>query len=353
MQRSHTIFDSIKVAESNIQTIISIPPGYVEISLSTKGKLGAPESFHIRNFKVQEIYSLAMVSDSALPVKLIQVLNDMIYEDDVDVANFHEKEVEELRVYIYTSFFKDKLEDVEFPWDESDLEYLKSKPNGEELVKDIREGKWVPRTTIVLSRDLDTYEIPDDYNPDITVKNSKTGFQLTFGYVKYGDRLVVKKWLDDFFAEEDAKFKETSEKISYNAQIKEQAIDNPEMLSRLIALKPEEEQAYNDYVTRKAEYLTEVLRYISLKNYDGMDIGSMSLSDKYKLLSSDARIDYTIMRKLAKKERNVKFGLKPEVKLMNPITEKECTRRFSFRIPEILQAMLLFRDDEDDDESDA
>ena len=79
----------------------------------------------------------------------------------------------------------------------------------------------------------------------------------------------------------------------------------------------------------------------------------MSLSDKYKLLSSDARIDYTIMRKLAKKERNVQFGLKPEVKLLNPITEKECTRRFSFRIPEILQAMLLFRDDEDDDESDA
>ena len=75
----------------------------------------------------------------------------------------------------------------------------------------------------------------------------------------------------------------------------------------------------------------------------------MSLSDKYKLLSSDARIDYTIMRKLAKKERNVKFGLKPEVKLMNPITEKECTRRFSFRILSILQAMQLSGSDEYDD----
>lgn len=335
-----------------MQTLVSIPPGYVEINLSTKGKLGAPASFHIRNFKVQEIYSLAMVSDSALPVKLIQVLNGMIFEDGIDVADFHEKEVEELMVYIYMYFFKDTLEDVEFPIDDKDWEYLRNKPDGKELIKDIKDGKWVPRTTIVLARDLDTYDLPDNYNSDITIKNSKTGFQLTFGYVRYGDRLIVKKWLEDFFAEDDAKFKEISEKISYNERIREQAKDDPEILEKLIILKPEEEQSYTEYVTRKAEYLTEVLRYVSVKNYNGMDISGMTLSEKYNLLSADARIDYTIMRKLAKKEQNVQFGLKPEVRLINPFTKEPCIRRFSFRVPEVLQAMLLFGDDEDDDEPD-
>ena len=38
-------------------------------------------------------------------------------------------------------FFKDTLEDVEFPIDDKDWEYLRNKPDGKELIKDIKEVK--------------------------------------------------------------------------------------------------------------------------------------------------------------------------------------------------------------------
>lgn len=336
---SNIILSSMKEAEEAIKGN-EIPAGYIEINLSTKGKVGAPKSFHVRNFKVGEILTLSLSSDEELPRRLIDILNDAILED-IDVSQFHENEVIELMLYVYSSFYQRVIEDIQFPLDDEDIDHISS--TNEALLKDLAESKWIPRTSIDINSDIDLYDIDEDaFNPNITIKDKQTGFYVTFGFIKYGDRLVVKKWLDDFYKEEESKFEKIKKQIQYNNNFAR----NPE---RQIKIDPDEEKAYNDYLTEKMQTLADVSRIISITDYNGMDVSNMSIGDKYKLMSSDARIDYGMISKLIKRQNKIPFGLKPIVRMKDPILNKPCERRFSFRIPLIIQAMQVSGYDRYDD----
>ena len=326
--KTSIVSDSLRELEAKKE--LEVPAGYIEVKLSTHGTMGAPAVLHVRNFKVGELVSLSLSSDTELPRRIISSLNDMILED-VDVANFHEREVEELMVCIYTSFYKNVLEDVIFPLNQDDLNYLAE--NNPQALEDIKNKRWTPRTTINIVRDVNLYEVPENYNPDITIKDKKTGFFVTFGYIKYGDRLIVKEFLDNYYQEQEMKYKNIQRQI-----------DNGDP-----NIDPTLEREYTEYLTEKFEMLTEVSKLISVKNYNGLDISSMSVADKYELMSKDARIDYGMIAKLSARQNKTPIGLKPEVQMMNPITHKMCERRFSFRIPTIIQALSVSGPDRYDD----
>ena len=322
------------------KNLASVPPGYIEVALSTKGRVGAPAIVHVRNFTVGELLELSLTTDTDLPRRLIAALNKAIYED-TDVANWHESEIEELLIYIYAEFYKSTLDSVEFPLLEEDYEFVKNGPDGEQRCKDLREHKWVPRTSITLLRDIDPYEVSDDYSPEITIKNKKTGFYVTFSYIKYGDRLLVKDWLDKVYRDEEKQFDALVETLKHNSSVADPA--------RRLPVDPAEKEAYSDFVAKKLGTLTEVSRLISVVNYNGQDVSKMDVDEKYKLLSQDARIDYGMIAKLAARQDKQPFGLKPFIHMINPLTNEPCVRRFSFRILSILQAMQLSGSDEYDD----
>ena len=322
------------------KNLASVPPGYIEVALSTKGRVGAPAIVHVRNFTVGELLELSLTTDTDLPRRLIAALNKAIYED-TDVANWHESEIEELLIYIYAEFYKSTLDSVEFPLLEEDYEFVKNGPDGEQRCKDLREHKWVPRTSITLLRDIDPYEVSDDYSPEITIKNKKTGFYVTFSYIKYGDRLLVKDWLDKVYRDEEKQFDALVETLKYNSSVTDPA--------KRLPVDPAEKEAYSDFVAKKLGTLTEVSRLISVVNYNGQDVSKMNVDEKYKLLSQDARIDYGMIAKLAARQDKQPFGLKPFIHMINPLTNEPCVRRFSFRILSILQAMQLSGSDEYDD----
>ena len=94
-KNGNLILTSLMESEREVKEVSSTPDGYIEVKLSTKGKVGAPSVVHVRNFKVSEIISLSLSSNADLPIRLIDILNDMILED-TDVFNWHEKEIEEL-----------------------------------------------------------------------------------------------------------------------------------------------------------------------------------------------------------------------------------------------------------------
>ena len=322
------------------KNLASVPPGYIEVALSTKGRVGAPAIVHVRNFTVGELLELSLTTDTDLPRRLIAALNKAIYED-TDVANWHESEIEELLIYIYAEFYKSTLDSVEFPLLEEDYEFVKNGPDGEQRCKDLREHKWVPRTSITLLRDIDPYEVSDDYSPEITIKNKKTGFYVTFSYIKYGDRLLVKDWLDKVYRDEEKQFDALVETLKHNSSVADPA--------KRLPVDPAEKEAYSDFVAKKLGTLTEVSRLISVVNYNGQDVSKMDVDEKYKLLSQDARIDYGMIAKLAARQDKQPFGLKPFIHMINPLTNEPCVRRFSFRILSILQAMQLSGSDEYDD----
>lgn len=344
------IFSSLEKAEKEITQLL--PEGYAEIRLSTKGKLGAPEVFHIRNFKVQDIVALSLTKDQLLPAKLIEILQDMIYED-TDVSQWHEKEVEELMVILYMTFFSNTLE-INYPLEESDIEKMKETEIGLSIYEDMQKGvkEATPKTTINLARDVDTYDLPENFNPRIRITNKKTGFYVVFDYVHYGDQLIIKKWLDDHFKEEEASFASIASKIERNNALLFQLKDDPEKAKDFIKIDPAEQEAYDDFLNRKIQLLSEIIRIASILNFNGEDVSQLSISEKYEKISPDARLDYGMISKLSQKQNNFNVGIKPEIDMENPVTKEVVKRPFSFRIPLILQAIQLSGADEYDDSYD-
>ena len=80
-----------------LDTVVNAPPGYINITLSTRGKVGAPESFWIRNFIPEDLAVLATTPENDMPIKVVETLDKMIGNPDpnniIAVKNFHEKEV--------------------------------------------------------------------------------------------------------------------------------------------------------------------------------------------------------------------------------------------------------------------
>lgn len=333
--RDSAITEALKETEQ--KRSLSIPAGYAEIKLSSKGKLGAPELFHIRNFKVGEVYSLSLTREEDLPPKLIEILNDMILED-VNVAEWHESEVLETMVYVYMTFFSPVMREIYFPVMQEDLDYLEE--NGREnQAQLIREGKQKPITDVSIVNGVETYDLPENFKSRIKIKNPETGFYCSFSYVKYGDQLLVKEMLQTMYSEQEARFADLVDRIKYNNDVIRNRKNNP--LAQTLPLDPVEESAYRDYVNERIQTLSDIVRYISVVDYNGRDVSHLSPSEKYELLSKDPNVDIEMFQVLEEKRQNQQFGIKPIVKMLNPITNQMCERRLAFRLSSLVQTYLI------------
>ena len=323
--KSNPLYDSLVRAEEKAKE--SIPAGYAEIRLSTEGKLFAPEVFHVRDFKTEELLEISLISTEDLSKVLLKILKNMIYEKDVDPAKFHISEVEETLVHIYMTFFSPTMDNVIFPVEDDDLEYLKSNntpESYESLLEDLRSKRWVPQTSFNIQNDVDTYDIPEKFKPYITIKNNKTGFEAVFRYLCYSDQLIINDFLDDYFAEQDAKFE----------TVKTAGVD---ILSR------EDRKEYEDYTRKRLMYFTLALNYCSVVSLEGQDLSELSLAEKFQICNENPQLNSSVITILNEKQSKQRFGIKPEVRMKNPITGEICLRRFPFRVSSILQACILYR----------
>lgn len=345
MNESNTL-KSLQNAIFNVKEESAIPAGYLAVELSTKGKLGAPSLIHIRNFKVKDIISLSLTSEADLPHRLIQILNDAIYED-VDVGEWHEKEVEELMFNVFATFYKNSLTDIIFPIEDEDLEYIKDVD--ESLYDSIINKEWTPRTSIDLFNDVSTYSVADNFNPRIKITNKKTGFYVVFDFIKYKDQVIIRRWLDDLYRAESVKYKLIEDQIAFNDNLYNKASEDPEVIKKAILIDPVQERNYKDFLARKLQTALEIVRVVSIVDCNGEDVSKLSIDEKYKRFSEDARIDYGMIAKLEKRQSKQLIGIKPEVSMWNPIKNERCLRRFSFRISSIIQAMQLLGDSDYDD----
>lgn len=344
-RNGNIILNSLSESERYTKKVSEVPAGYLEVRLSTKGKVGAPEVVHVRNFKISEIVTLSLSDARELPIRLIEILNEAILED-VDVSKWHESEIEELMLYVFMTFYRDKFEDIPFPYDEKDIKFLEE--TNKDLLSDLNSGKWVPKTTIEIAKDVETFDLKDSFTPLVTVTNKKTGFHVTFDYIKYGDQVVIKNWMDSFFREEERKFDRLKKALEYNRGISSQLKETPESIDKLIPIDPEEEQEYRDYLVRRTQVITDVSHIVSIVDFNGEDVSNLSVGQKYEKLSGDPRIDYGLIVSLSKKQEKKRFGIKPEVSMFDPITREVVKRPISFRISSLLQAMQLSGGDDYD-----
>ena len=341
------LVSSVAVAESAAGA--AVPAGYIKVDLSTKGLVGAPAVFHIRNFNTRDIMELALTEEEALPSRIVALLEDLIFED-VDVTAFHEAEVVETLVVVYKAFFKPILEDVDFPWDETDLQAIDSlyPAVAEEKKNALLKGLWKPKTDINLAEDVSTFDIPDDFKPVARIQHRETGFSCSFGLPKYGDVLVLKQWLKDNFEEQEKAFAKTIQLLKIREAMLERFEAGEDIdLSRVPVIDEEQEAAYQRLEIKKTAALVDVIRGLHLKSFEGKDVSGLPLSERIRLVQ-DPRVDVNVAKKLDKYFGNLEFGIKPVVTMKNPITGDLCSRRFSFRLVEILQAIQVHSTDEYD-----
>jgi len=333
---------SKSVKEVETKRSIEIPPGYAEIRLSTQGKVGAPEVFHIRNLSTQDALDLSLSSDEDLPFRLVDVIDGLIFEGDVSVADFHENEVIETLVRLYTIFYKSVIEDVEFPLEEEDYKWLEENYTPEEYKKkkaQLDNKVWVPRTEIEVSQ-VNTYDIDEKFKKVATIKSRKDDFSATFSLPKYGDVLIVRDWSNETFRKDEARFTDAIKllKIRDDMISRYQSGDNID-LSRLPNVDPQVEKDWAEFQRKKAFAMIDMIRALHLVNLNGVDVSQASISERVELIRNEPRLDVSAARRLDDHFSKMKFGLKPKVTMRNPLTDQIVERRFSFRLLHIFQAI--------------
>jgi hypothetical protein len=335
------------VAElAQVQAKQAAPAGYVAIQLSTKGKVGAPALFHIRNFKTRDIMALALTEESALPSRIVSILSDLVYED-IDVRTFHENEVVETMLLLYAAFYSTKLRDVNFPVEEADLDYLRAQGR-EEDVTALLTGKWVPKVDIDILQDVDTYDLPAGFSPIAMITDKKTGFSMGSRAASFGDVLIVNELVSQQFADKERAvltIKQRGERREQMlAQFKRgEAVD----LTAIPYISPAEELQYTELQIEKASMTIDVIRAVHLMSFEGRDVSKLPIAEKIALVQ-DARVDSRIAQKLDAFFQKLHFGLKPQVRMINPITGESCVRDYTFQFAAILQATQLPETDEDE-----
>ena len=336
---------STKIIDKVQQSLkLNIPGGYIPINLSTKGKLGVPEIIHVKNFNTENLIDLSMASDELLPERLIHLLKDLILEP-VKVEEWPEKAVVELLIKIYANFFTPLITSTDFPWNQEDLDWLKAHGQ-EEQANNLIAGKWKPKVDVDL-RNVKIKDFPSEVKSYVTIKNrfpknDPSYVEVKFlAYTRIGDSLALKKAADDKFEKEDLRF----EKIKQLIDLREA---RSEKGSTDLPVIPEKEfldwQLHN---INKAIYMSKLSKALYIVAFNGIDLSKSTIEEKLKY-SEDPRLDVNITKKVDTQFSKLDFGIDPNIELKNPITKEVCTRRFSFRLLDILQAIRLSDSDEYD-----
>jgi hypothetical protein len=337
---------------ANVAQVAAVPSGYITIELSTQGLVGAPARFHIRNFDTTDLMNLALSEDEDLPEKVARMLDNLILEKDVSVLNFHEKEVAELLVRLYQAFYSNTLKDVDFPWGDEDIEFLKKQYGGDTSAEfqtryaDLRQGREKPKTDINLAA-VETYDLdPNTFKTNLNITKND-GFKVSFSFPRYGDVVVLRNFILQEFRQRDKEFSAIKEILKFREDAKKRIRDGEWIdLNRIPSIPEFEKEKYKVYETEKAGFTVGAIKALHLISFDGQDVSQMPLKDKL-ILARDPRLDYNVSKMMDKHyKEKLQLGLKEQVSMKNPLKGVVELRDYSFRLVDILQAIKLYEPDE-------
>jgi len=335
----------------DVKTDYEVQSGYITIELSTNGLVGAPKRFHARNFDTADLLNLALSENEDLPEKVAKMLDNLILEEDVSVLNFHEKEVVEFLVRLYQAFYSTVLKEVDFPWNEEDIDFLK-KQYGENSTEfqtryaDLKAGREKPKVDIDLAA-VRTVDIdPATFRTDIYLTEKATGFQAGFSFPRYGDVVVLRNFILQEFRQRDKEFANLKEILKFR-QDAEQRIRQGEdiALGRIPNIPEFERNKYKEYETEKSIFTVIAIKALHLIMIDGKDVSNLSLKERMEL-AQDPRLDYKMMKVVDDFYKKMNIGLEGKVVMKNPLKGVVELRDYSFRLVDLLQAIRLYESDE-------
>ena len=335
-----------------VKTEHEVPSGYISIELSTQGLVGAPKLFHTRNFDTADLMNLALSEDEELPEKVAMMLDNLILEKDVSVMDFHEKEVVEFLVRLYQAFYSNTLKEIDFPWKDDDIEFLKKQYGGDTAVEfqtrysDLKQGREKPKTDINLAT-VETYDLDSTtFKTDIFLTEKTTGFKAGFSFPLYGDVVVLRNFLMQEFRQRDKEFASMKEVLKFREDAKKRVREGEDIAFNRIPNIPEaEREKFKQYETEKAIFTIVAIKALHLINFEGNDVSKLSLKERMEL-AQDPRLDYKMSKVMDEFYKKMHICLKEQVNMKNPLKGVVEARDYSFRLVDILQAVKLYEPDE-------
>ena len=305
----------------------NIPLGYVPIALSTEGNLFAPAFVHARSFKTSDMAHLSLIRADRLPENNAKVMRDVIWQD-TDPTTWHIKEVIEFLLKHYMTYFGTTLKDIPWPTNDEDTAFLKEK--SEEQHKALLSGDYTPRVDIDLNKLQ--FKLLEKSVKHISIKRKAASGDTSvfkFRLPQFGDVITMRTYMQSEFGARDREYE------SIQKQLEDAGAE----------LTYEDRAAYQDYMGTKLQVAANVNMALLLKEVDGRPVESIDEALKY--VTEDPRFDYSLSQRLKKEAEAIAdtFGVNEVLKLRNPITNKPESRRFSFRLYDILKAILVSEPD--------
>lgn len=343
----------------NIEDRINAPDGYVNIKLSTVGKVGAPASFFIKSFSPEDIMNLGLSDEKDFQIRLLKTLQSLIYNPMrpgepgyIDVGDFHEKEVIETLLTMYEFFYQSVFPQQTWELTEEDYEELKKQNGGDTpeyraQLRAIKNGEWRPAFDLDISQAIDYYDIANDDNFKTTVKYETDlygkPFSVKFSLPKYGDFLKLKMFIDDVYQNEDRKYARLGQILQLRKDANERMLNGENVdWTKIPAVSPRDEEDYKEYEVAKALFTTTASKALYIKEFDGKDVSHLSIREKINL-AKDPRLDFDTFKQVQEMFDSLKFGYKEEITALDPILNKVVQRPYNFRIMDLLTAMQSAR----------
>ena len=338
-----TMLDKVTEAAEEYSKAMEVPPGYLEIQLTSNGKYGAPAIFHVKNFSTEDLVHLAVSDDAELPERTIEFLNSIVYED-VDVSNWHEKEVVETLFIIYKTFYQDSLLNLVWNYTPEDKEFLRQKyGNGSvefnNRMEALETGTWAPVFDVDLNK-VEFYPKVTDAKTRATIKKASTGFSCVYSWPRDGDVVKVKKYMDIIYSKTDKEYERLQKIAQFRKQAEQQALDGkPVMLDRIQDLTKEERDKLRKYEEEKLNFMTTCLRAIQLKEIRGTDVSELELKDRIKY-AQDPELDFATWKVINKKfNEELEIGPKEEMTVYDPIIGQYVKAKVPFPVFALVQAI--------------
>lgn len=313
--------------------------GAIKINLTTGGRFGAPQEFHIRGFLTKELLALAACEAEDLPEMILHTLDDMILEPSVKVEQFHQKELNELQLILYQSFFSPVLKDQDYHVTEEDKKWMKALADRSpdpssygRFLTDLNSGRLKPHYDVMLNN-IEYYD-SSKVKPTAEITLPQ-GTKIMFGFPRIGDSLTLSRLENDSYSEDEKRYHKWAEMEKARSAMLEQIAQGVVIPYEMLPTMSDQMMTrLNNFQTAKASFSVDaakvlMIRSMTLANGHKIDLTAMSLAERFYTVTKIG-LPKQILVEVANRFNNLEIGAKNSVIIQNPITLKSQPAEYDF-----------------------
>jgi hypothetical protein len=291
----------------------NIPIGFIPVKFSSKDKF-CPSVLHFRNYAMNEIYDITSTAEDRQTRTIVtKVLNPMCYEK-FDCSDLPFELIQEIMLTVYANFWGNSLTNRPYYIDSDSPD------------KDKKEN--IGYVDIPINK-IHTFDINPNFSNKFSIDYKNT--KATFCVPIMRHVFIAEDYVRDIFSEREQKFIQLKSKLASKEYLESK--DKFDESSKIV-INEAEKEAYDDLMTEKGTTYLKVLQYQSLLSLNGKELET--LDDKLNVLNNnDIDIDFWGIYNQVLSDN--KFGIDDQYTFSKD--DKSITRRFSFRLVDLLPSM--------------